>query len=120
MKIGINEWIKFLAIKAPVVVKLKTERCRTKKYRHTLGTHTAWVYDNGKIKQHLITIYLPNLEGEPRGINTVVAHELIHASISEKFPRIKSSHGPTFQYMCGIMEAEFGLRNLFIHGTDLK
>ena len=76
------------------------------------------LYESRK-RFHKITIARFN----PRGFNSVLAHELIHAYLRERFPQLDKDHGPTFQFYCEIMEyklRDIKLENpLYIEGVDI-
>ena len=76
------------------------------------------LYESRK-RFHKITIARFN----PRGFNSVLAHELIHAYLGERFPQLDKDHGPTFQFYCEIMEyklRDIKLENpLYIEGVDI-
>ena len=76
------------------------------------------LYESKK-RFHKITLARFN----PRGFNSVLAHELIHAYLYERFPQLTEDHGPTFQFYCEIMESklkDITLENpLYIEGVDV-
>lgn len=106
----LNDYIKFLGLTKPVTLHFKTR------------THKKWDgfyiphYSNksGKLLEHRITIYLTNAS---RDINTLIAHELIHAWQEEN--KIHEIHGKHFKRLAKMMTEKFNLENIYMKGVDL-
>jgi SprT-like family len=70
---------------------------------------------NGKLVYHLIHI---SLEGDTiRDTETLIVHELIHAWQAEN--GYTDTHGQSFKSMARRLESQFGIKNLYIPGTDI-
>ena len=108
---NINKYAKYLGLKCPYSIVLKSKR-----KKHT-GAYWALYDDNGILKRHLIHIYLGNLKdsGE-RGLDTLIAHELIHAYQTENDS--DEIHGPVFKRMATELEIQFNLRDVYIAALD--
>lgn len=77
---------KYLKITKPVVIKMSDLYL---KYR---ATHTYWVNTKGDIKRHVINIAICE---DGRNINTIIAHEFVHAWQAEHNPK-SETHGKEF------------------------
>jgi hypothetical protein len=107
----LNDYIKFLGLTKPVTLCFKT---RT--HKKCDGFYIPY-YSNksGNLLEHRITIYLTNAS---RDINTLIAHELIHAWQEEN--KKSEIHGIHFKRLAKIMAQEFNLENIYMEGIDLK
>lgn len=114
----INACKEILKIQNPVEIIL-----RDKIYKGYLGVHWTEVKDSGKIKCHVIKISLKKLENDIRGMQTILAHEFIHAWQAEYKPIKKKAHTPTFKRMSEFLETElakkgFAVSNTFVPDID--
>lgn len=106
---NLYEYIKFLGLKKPVNLRIITRKNRwaDAEYEPEYSDKT------GKLKEHKITIFFKN---NTRDFDTLVAHELIHAWQEEH--KKTETHGPAFIKYARKMEEHFGLREVYISGTD--
>ena len=105
----IQEFRQYLELKNPIEVQIrtKTKRDRDADYRA--------VYDEaGELKLHIIRLYgfIQN-----RGLESVIAHELIHAWQEENY--IEEIHGKDFVKMAKQMEKHFHLTQVYIPELDI-
>lgn len=87
----ISKTIEFLNIKQPVRIILHTDAGKE--------TVAAWCYftrRGNKINYHKIDIYLPNIVSSEYCLNSVIVHELIHASQHEENQNLATYHGIDF------------------------
>lgn len=95
---AVSQYLK-LNLPADIHIKGKANKDATAKY---------WgLYKGRKLKRHLIHIYLGNIEDNPneRKLDTVIAHELIHAWQEEK--GYKDIHGRSFKKMAAKLKTRF-------------
>lgn len=105
---NINDYIKFLKLTKPVVVRINS---RT--HKHWDGYYQARYNNKGNLAEHRITIYLQN---QSRDFDTILAHELIHAWQEENGHT--EFHGKEFKRIARKMQKVFGLINVYVKGTD--
>ena len=106
---NLNNYIEYLGIKLPVTIKVKTRV--SKKY----DAYYLPKYNNkGKLAEHMITVYIMGLS---RSLDTIIAHELIHAKQEET--KTADIHGAYFQSYARTMEKHFGLEQIFVEGLDV-
>lgn len=106
----LNDYIKFLGLTKPVTLSFKT---RTHKWDAFYIPHHS--NKSGKLLEHRITIYLTNAS---RDINTLIAHELIHAWQEEN--KKNEVHGKHFKRIAKMMAQEFNLENIYMKEVDTK
>lgn len=87
----IKECIEILGITKPVDIRLKTRLPR--KYKDTRAIHYTWIEDNGDILRHVIQVAMIE---DDRNLETIIAHEFIHAWQAEYKPKDRV-HGKGFQ-----------------------
>ena len=105
----IEQYIKYLDLKKPVVIKIKT---RTNK--HMDACYLPHYSDKtAKLLEHRITVYL---KGACRDLDTLIAHELIHAWQEEN--KKTEIHGKWFKALAKDMEAHFSLEKIYIKNVD--
>ena len=107
----LNDYIKFLGLTKPVTLRFKTRI--HKKWDGFYIPHYS--SKTGKLLEHRVTIYLTNAT---RDINTLIAHELIHAWQEEN--KKSEVHGKHFKRLAKMMAQEFDLENIYMKGVDLK
>ncbi len=106
---NIHEYIKFLGLKKPVVL-----RVNTRKNKHYDGFYVARYSDKtGKLLEHKITIHIG---GNARPFEVLLAHELIHAWQEENSKT--EIHGKHFRALAKKMTEHFGLQEIYIKGVD--
>lgn len=103
--------IRFLQLQKPYAITLKP------KLKDAAAVYYS-VYRKNKLVKHLIEISVENLPYDMRDLNTLIAHELIHAWQTE-FTDEQKMHGPEFRKMAKLVSAEFDLPLIYIKGTDL-
>lgn len=105
---NIKDYIKFLGLKKPVVIRLNT---RT--HKRWDGYYSPHYNDKGKLAEHRIMIYL---EDTRRSFDTLLAHELIHAWQEEN--KVEEFHGEQFIRIARSMECQFGLCDVYVESAD--
>jgi hypothetical protein len=80
----------FLNIEKPIHLDI-----RPRIWKGSAGVHWVMLFDNKKIKNHVIKISYNGL-CEERDFNTVLAHEFVHAWQMEHKPWKKNAHNKTF------------------------
>ena len=103
-----REYIQYLKLKRPVQLTVLNRANNAAD-----AEYETEYYDNGKICQHLITIWN---NPESRDFNALVAHELIHAWQAENDK--DEIHGKYFVRLARQMESKFGLREVYLSGID--
>jgi hypothetical protein len=91
--------VEFLNIKRPYQVVLQTSL----KNSDWFAYHTASIDDNGKILKHIIKITMQDID--KYDLNTIIAHEFIHAWQLENGITGKM-HGKRFQNMAEELQDE--------------
>lgn len=84
--------IAFLNIKCPVDIRLKSNLA--KKYSNCRALYYSWTKHDKPIK-HIIQVQLSD---DSRNLDTIIAHEFVHAWQAEYRPKSKV-HGKSFQDM---------------------
>ena len=111
----IQEFVSFLGLNAKFDIQLRNTSKDT-------ATAEYWSLRNekGKLKKHIIRIYLLNIWGNPleRDLETIIAHELIHAWQEER--GYLDTHGTSFKLMAESMAIKFSLPGIYIPETDLE
>ena len=109
--------VKFISLEKPYTIKLnsKGKRSASAEYRASYNR-------GGELVSHQITIYLGNQPQDTRDIETLVAHELIHAFQEEH--NIIEIHGDDFIDVAGLLSmyletAGIYVGNIYIEGTDV-
>ena len=73
-------------------------------------------YSEKKLKlTHMIRVYLGQ---SARSLETLIAHEFIHAWQEEN--KLSEYHGPEFIRMARKLEYKLGLSEIYIPGTDIE
>lgn len=80
-----------LEIKSPVRIEF-----RDRIYKNSAGVHWAMVTDKNKVKYHVIKASLPQIADSMRNLETIIAHEFVHAWQAEYKPIKKKMHTITF------------------------
>lgn len=106
----ISSIVEFLEIKRPYRIELVSKP--NKKYD---GLYWAMYSDKHKFLAHKIRVYINNGN---RSTNSLIAHELVHVWQEEK--GLTEYHGPQFKKMARLIEAKFGLKNVYYPGVDIK
>lgn len=109
--------VEYLGLEIPYTIKLnsKGKKSASAEYRAS--------YNRGDILiSHQITIYLGNQDTDSRDIETLIAHELIHAYQEEH--NINEIHGDDFAEIAGLLSryletAGIYVGNIYIEGTDV-
>jgi hypothetical protein len=103
----------YLKLEKPFNIVLKSRP--SIRYKNASGLYRPH-YRNGVFKSHLIHVFIYNTL-EYRCLDTIIAHELIHAWQEEK--GMSEIHGKRFISMAKRIEKVFGLKNIYIEGVDL-
>lgn len=110
----INQIAKYLGLKKPFSITLKsgTKNKATAKY---WGLYS----EKGKLESHEIKIWVGNLENPlERSLETLIAHELIHAWQEEK--GFTDTHGESFKYAAERVSCEFDLERVYDPDLDTE
>jgi hypothetical protein len=107
---NLNDYIKFLGLKKPVVVRIKTRKNK-KDYDALYESHYSDRTE--KLLEHRITIYT---QESGRSFEVLLAHELIHAWQEENSKA--EIHGRYFKKWAKKMNEHFGLQEIYIKGVD--
>lgn len=105
----IRQTIGFLGIQKPYKIVLKP----------TLKGNAAEYYEmrrKGRLVSHLIRISIDNLQTDRRCLDTLIAHEFIHAWQAEN--DIVEIHGKQFRKMARGLGNVLGLEDIYIRGID--
>lgn len=109
--------VKFISLEKPYTIKLnsKGKRSASAEYRASYNR-------GGELVSHQITIYLGNQPQDTRDIETLVAHELIHAWQEEK--GITEIHGQDFIDVAELVSrhleyAGIAVSSIYIAGVDV-
>jgi hypothetical protein len=106
---NLHEYIKFLGLTKPVVVRVKTRA-----NKHYDGFYIARYSDRtGKLLEHRITIHVTK---NARAFDTLLAHELIHAWQEEN--KKTEIHGKHFKRLAKAMGEHFGIDEIYLKGVD--
>lgn len=98
--------IDLLPVTLPVTVKYSHKDCQDAvAYYHPIFNRM------GQLRGHKITVYMPTLAADTRNVDTILAHELIHAWQEEK--GYNEIHGKQFAKMAVKLSAHLGLRGIF-------
>ena len=108
--------VEYLGLEKPYTIKLnsKGKKSASAEYRASYNR-------GGELVSHQITIYLGNQPQDTRDIETLIAHELIHAFQEEH--NIIEIHGDDFIDVAGLLSmyletAGIYVGNIYIEGTD--
>lgn len=107
---NLNDYIKFLGLQKPVVVRIKT---RKNKNDYDALYESFYSERTEKLLEHRITIYT---QESSRSFEVLLAHELIHAWQEENSKA--EIHGRHFKKWAKKMNEYFGLQNVYIRGVD--
>lgn len=112
----INEIAMYLGLEKPYDVKI-----RSHSKAGFAGAYWSKVTKNNKLHSHLIHIYVNNLDS-PRGIEVLLAHEMIHAWQAENKKLIKNKkkdHGEEFVKMAKKLGRAFELEGIYNKELDI-
>lgn len=106
-----NDFARFLGLESPFRIEL-----RSKQKKSMTAVYWAIYTDGGKGKlhSHLIRVYLGNQDS--RDLDTLIAHELIHAWQEEN--KHTDIHGKSFRKMARRMSKQFDLPNIYLKKVD--
>jgi len=105
-------YIKFLGLKSPVELTLKT-----KSNKHSDAVYWPKFSNKGNLKAHKITVFLGNQDvNSKRNLDELIAHELIHAWQQEN--NIAEFHGLNFVLQAIAMDEKFDLPNIYLAELD--
>lgn len=109
---NINKLVDYLRLEKPFQIQLKS-----RKNKNQDAAYWAIYQDggDGELSSHLIRIYLGN--NADRSVNSLIAHELIHAWQEENL--IKEIHGQEFRTMSAQVSRRFSLKNVYIPERDI-
>lgn len=109
--------VEYLGLEKPYTIKLnsKGKKSASAEYRASYNR-------GGELVSHQITIYLGNQPEDTRDIETLIAHELIHAFQEEH--NIIEIHGDDFIDVAGLLSmyletAGIYVGNIYIAGVDV-
>ena len=109
--------VEYLGLEKPYTIKLnsKGKKSASAEYRASYNR-------GGKLVSHQITIYLGNQLEDTRDIETLIAHELVHAFQEEH--NIIEIHGDDFIDVAGLLvmyleTAGIYIGQIYIEGTDV-
>lgn len=100
----------FLRLKRPIKIILK-DRANKKMRAGYWG-----LYAKGKLDSHLIHIYLGKWGNGERSLQSLIAHELIHAWQEEC--GLTEIHGPQFARMAKEIEDLTGIKEIYLPEYD--
>ena len=105
----IKEIVEYLELDTPVEIQI---RSKTKK---KVDAYYWGLYaETGELKSHLIRVYGLN---PARGLQTLIAHELIHAWQEEN--GYTEVHGFEFAHMADELLLRFNISNIYLPDVDL-
>lgn len=107
---NIQKLINFLELKNPVEIQI-----RSKKKKKMEAGYWGLYAEDGELKSHLIRIYGFDT-GRP--LETLIAHELIHAWQEENY--IDEVHGHMFITVAHNIGKAFGIPDIYIPELDLE
>jgi hypothetical protein len=109
--------VEYLGLEKPYTIKLnsKGKKSASAEYRASYNR-------GGELVSHQITIYLGNQDTDTRDIETLIAHELIHAYQEEH--NIDEIHGDDFASIAGLLgnylrACGLDIGQIYIEGTDI-
>ena len=103
--------VTFLGLKKPYKVIISSRR------KKTADADYLALYTNGgegELHSHQIRVFMGN--NSQRSLETLIAHELLHAWQEEN--NLDDIHGKPFQAMADLITLHFGIENIYIPGTD--
>lgn len=110
----IVEVARYLGLNKPYDIRIKSKR-----HDWAAGfceQHTR----KGKIVKHIVTVYIPTAMDSEYTLESVIAHELIHAWQAEQGYLTEGNyHGVEFQEMSEDITDTFGIANIFCEATDV-
>lgn len=104
----LDEFVEFLGLKSPFRISIRSDKCKDADALYMS------VYKKKKLDHHRIIIYAGN--NSRRCIETLAAHELIHAWQTEN--DMSDIHGESFRKIAKRMSKEFSLPLIYINGVD--
>jgi hypothetical protein len=113
----VNDCVEYLDLKWPWEIKIKHS-----KGKGNLAEYTCWYYKSGK-RKHIITVWFEAVNQDTRNLESIIAHEFIHAWQEER--GYIEIHGPEFQRMATKLESFLFMRNfhevdrIYIREVDL-
>jgi hypothetical protein len=109
--------VEYLGLEKPYTIKLnsKGKKSASAEYRASYNR-------GGELVSHQITIYLGNQDTDTRDIETLIAHELIHAYQEEN--NIEEIHGDDFQSIAEMLTmylqtAGIYVGNIYVADVDV-
>lgn len=102
---------KTLRLKKPFVIQLDS-----RKSKDTAGLWWPEYSEKGILKIHKIRIYISDLEADIRNLDTLIAHELIHAKQEEM--GYTDTHGKSFKRYAKKLAELYGLPNIYLKEYD--
>ena len=97
-----------LELKKPIDIRLSTRKSKLD------GLYDPQYSDSGRLKSHLITIWL-DIDNS-RDIETLIAHELIHAWQEEN--KCEDIHGKPFQDWADYLSLKYNLPDIYLPDVD--
>ena len=109
--------VEYLGLEKPYTIKLNS-----KGKKSASAEYIAKYNRGGELVSHQITIYLGNQPHDSRDIETLIAHELIHAYQEEH--NITEIHGDDFADIARLLEyylqaAGINISGIYIAGVDV-
>ena len=109
--------VEYLGLEKPYTIKLNS-----KGKKSASAEYMARYNRRGELVSHQITIYLGNQPHDSRDIETLIAHELIHAYQEEY--NITEIHGEDFAEIARLLEyylqsAGINISGIYIAGVDV-
>jgi len=109
--------VEYLGLEKPYTIKLNS-----KSKKSASAEYIAKYNRGGELVSHQITIYLGNQHTDTRDIETLIAHELIHAYQEEA--GIEEIHGDDFIDIAELLSdylqtVGIYVGNIYIAGTDV-
>lgn len=105
----LHDLIDYLGLELPVFVEYRTKRAKS------WDAYYIPRFKKGKLSGHIIKI---NTIDTGRDLDTVLAHELIHAWQEENSK--KDIHGKSFIRMAEKVSKTFNLPEIYLKGVDEK
>jgi Zn-dependent peptidase ImmA (M78 family) len=105
----VQELKDYLILDNPVEIVIKS-----KEKKNADANYWGMYNRKGILKSHLIHIYAGNQS--ERSLNSLIAHELIHAWQEEQ--GLKEIHGPEFIKLARNIEYDYDLENVYLVDID--
>lgn len=116
MKKLIEVCVEYLGLKKPYNIRLYS-----REHESGSASYTAWHNTEGRkqLLSHEIRVYLGNLKTDTRDIETLIAHEFVHAWQAEYKPR-SAAHGRVFKNKASELMLELLDNNIYVPKIYLK